>query len=429
MAEPIEPAASPEFDTPENGTNVRPDPLAPHSGGASPEAAESKLPGAFSPNESGGIAWVENDSPDRAAADERVKNIAWPRLARAEYQPEPSAPSATSKSTGTPFHLWMWVAAQICGFGLLLGGYFLGQAWAPRARPGAARNDAIKTFDPTAQKSFRAGSERALDAADRALKAERSHDFQAARAIYEEMSKRQAPLVGAEYRLALISLHEGDFPQTEVHLNRSLHAGEAVGDCYLLLASLAGMKSNFADASIQMAAAVRAQPFSAKFLFCWGEALRRDNHFPEALQHLEEALNRPDNNAARELYSFKLRLAKVETGHDALFDSEVARHLAEPTPGGDWLLLAAAQEIGRKNDAAASSYLAKAKAVLPQEVFANYLQDYFFQSRRTHPELATLLNVPPPVAPPAPDAPLQDPAVWTAAEADPAAWPPFPLAD
>lgn len=304
-----------------------------------------------------------------------------------------------------------------------MGGYFLGQAWSPASKPDSPRPANGPGYD--VRKTSLMGGERALEAANRGLKAERSHDFPAAQAIYHEMTNRQTPMSGAEYRLALLSLHEGDYVQTEAHLNRSVLAGDDVADCCLLRASLAGMKSSYAEAATQLAAAVRAQPFSAKFCFCWGEALRRAGRLPDAIERLTQALDRPDNAAAREIYLFKLRLARTEAGGEPAFDAEVAAHVEQPSPGGDWLLLSAAREIGHGNSVMAAERLEQAKATLPPEVFNLYVQDYLFQAQAARPELSGVLDVPPPSTNPPANAPIQDPAVWTAAEADPAVWPPF----
>ena len=361
---------------------------------------------------------------DEGAANGPVStNIPWPRLARADDLPARRLPNDNQGVARPSSPWWIWIGAQVCGFGLLLGGYFLGQAWSPAARPDSSRPPSSNRDD--AGKSARVGSERALEAANRGLKAERSRDFPAAQAIYDEMLNRQTPMPGAEYRLALLTLHEGDYVQTEAHLNRSVQAGDDVADCCLLRASLAGMKSNYGDAAAQLAAAVRAQPFNARFCFCWGEALRRAGRLPDAIERLTEALDRPDNAAARELYLFKLRLARVESGGEPAFDAEVAAHIGQPAPGGDWLLLSAAREIGRGNFAPAAERLEQAKAALPPEVFGLYVQDYLFQAQASRPEMGGVLNVPPPATSPPADAPIQDPAVWTAAEADPAVWPPF----
>ena len=366
---------------------------------------------------------IDAAAGDDAASAPAPTNIPWPRLARADDLPARSRLDDDQGAARLSSPWWIWIGAQVCGFGLLLGGYFLGQAWSPATRPASPRPDRSQRHE--AGQTSRVGGERALEAANRGLKAERSRDFPAARAIYDEMVNRQTPVAGAEYRLALLSLHEGDYARTEAHLYRSVQAGDDVADCCLLRASLAGMKSNYGEAAGQLAAAVRAQPFNARFCFCWGEALRRAGRLPDAVERLTEALDRPDNATARELYLFKLRLATAESGGGQAFDAEVAAHVEQPSPGGDWLLLSAAREIGRGNFAAAAERLEQAKAALPSEVFGVYVQDYLFQAQASRPELSGVLNVPPPATGAPADAPIQDPAVWTAAEADPAVWPPF----
>ena len=422
MAEPTEPASA-DPDGRKDGRAERFEQTlgnAARPAGDKPARTPDGLPVSGNAREARGIDAAAGDD---AASVPIPTNIPWPRLARADDLPARSRPDDDQGSARLSSPWWLWIGAQVCGFGLLLGGYLLGQAWSPAARPDSPRPAKSQRDEPGP--TSRVGGERALTAANRGLKAERRRDFPAARAIYDEMVNRQTPMAGAEYRLALLSLHAGDYAQTEAHLNRSVQAGDDVADCCLLRASLAGMKSNYGEAAAQLAAAVRAQPFNAKFCFCWGEALRRAGRLPDAIERLTEALDRPDNAAARELYLFKRRLATVESGGGPAFDAEVAAHVGQPSPGGDWLLLSAAREIGRGNFAAAAERLEQARAALPPEVFGVYVQDYLFQAQASRPELGGVLNVPPPTTSPPADAPIQDPAVWTAAEADPAVWPPF----
>ena len=423
MAEPNEPASFADHDGQKPGPDAgfeRTPASAMRPSGDNPARTPEEKP---VPRDAAETRDAVASTDDGVASGPVHANVAWPRLARADDLPPRSFAGDNQGRTRPSSPWWIWIGAQACGFGLLLGGYFLGQAWSPAARPGSPHPTDGPGYD--AKSMSRMGGERALEAANRGLKAERSRDFPAARSIYREMMNRQTPMPGAEYRLALLSLHEGDYVQTETHLNRSVLAGDDVADCCLLRASLAGMKSNYAEAATQLAAAVRAQPFNAKFYFCWGEALRRAGRLPEAIERLTETLDRPDNAADRELYLFKLRLARIESGGEPAFDAEVAAHVEQPSPGGDWLLLAAAREIGGGNFAVAAERLEQAKATLPPEVFSLYVQDYLFQAQAARQELSGILSVPPPSSQPLENSPIQDPAVWTAAEADPAVWPPF----
>ena len=420
MAEPLEPGSPVDRGgreaavdgPPEGKPRTAPVAAGEHPGGmpvGSPPAADGARD----------VAPVSIEEPKPATV---LASPPWPRLARPGDALERVSPVAERRLPSRSFSWLSWVAAQICGFGLLLGGYFLGQTWP--TGPKAGNNVGPTHQDAPASKAQRAGSERALATADRALAAERVRDYQGAHEIYEGAIQRQLPLPAAEYRLALLSLQQADYPQAQAHLSRSIMAGDEVADCELMRASLAGMKGNYADAATFLAAAARAQPFNAKFCFCWGEALRRAGRLTDAVERLTQALARPDSPAARELYRFKMRLAKVEAGDDPL-DNELSGHIHESSPEGGWLLLAAAREMHRGNDSEAAVLLTKAKAALPPEVFSVYVQDYLFQARADRPELRALLGVPVP-ADAAPDgAPLPDPAAWTAAEADPAVWPPF----
>ena len=419
MAEPFEPASRVNHGGPEAAADGPPAEMPQTAPSATGENMDGRtVAAATTSDDVRGIPPVVVDEINPAVS----ASPSWPRLARPDDATERVSPGTERRLPGHSSPWLPWVAAQVCGFGLLLGGYFLGQAW---PLPLHARDRAASTNqDSAASKAQRAGSERTLAAADRALAAERVRDYQGARAIYEEAIRRQLPMPAAEYRLALLSLHQADYPRAEAHLSRSIMAGDEIADCELLRASLAGMKGNYSDVAAFLAAAARAQPFSAKFCFCWGEALRRAGRLSEAGERLTQALDRPDSTAARELYLFKVRLAKVESG-DETFDAELSGHLDQSSPDGEWLLLAAAREIGRGNFAPAAVRLTKAKAVLPPDVFDVYAQDYLFQARVERPELSTLLSVPIPANAASGDAPLQDPAAWTAAEADPAVWPPF----
>ena len=295
MAEPTEPAAA-DPDRRKDGAGERFE-QTPESAARPSGSAPVQPPGGrpLSGNALEGLS-TGAAAGDGAANVPVSTNIPWPRLARADDLPTRGLAGDDQGSALPSSPWWLWIGAQVCGFGLLLGGYFLGQAWSPAARTDLSRPANGQRSD--ASQSLRMGGERALEAASRGLKAERSRDFPAARAIYHEMLNRQTPMPGVEYRLALLSLHEGDYAQTEAHLNRAVLAGDDVANCCLLRASLAGMKSNYGEAATQLAAAARAQPFNAKFCFCWGEALRRADRLPDALARLTEALDRPDNAAA-----------------------------------------------------------------------------------------------------------------------------------
>ena len=194
-----------------------------------------------------------------------------------------------------------------------------------------------------------------------------------------------------------------------------------MASCYFVNACFAGKKSNYVEAALQIAQAVKVEPFSAKYLFCWGEALRRAGKTQAGIAAITQALDRPAAPADTELFNFKLRLAKLQAGHDEAFDAELTGKLAKQPVAGDWLLLAAARDLTAAAFPAAAGHLKDAAHALTPEVFNLLVQDFVYQGYATRPEIGPLVKVPPP--PPSSD-PL-DPGAWPAEEADPAVWPPF----
>ena len=231
-------------------------------------------------------------------------------------------------------------------------------------------------------------------------------------------------LPGAEYRLAMLDIERQDFAAADIHLNNSLTAGEMMSSCYLVNACFAAKKADFNGAVKQLAHAARLEPFSGKYLFCYGEALRRAGKTQAAVETLGQALDRPGAPPDLELIEFKQRLAKVEAGQDEAFNKELADHLAQKPVGGDWLLLAAAQDLLHGAYPAAASHLADAARGLSPHAFSVLVQDYLYQGYAGRPELAGVLKVPAP----APSGKPFDPGAWPFSEVDPATWPPFPPA-
>ncbi len=264
-------------------------------------------------------------------------------------------------------------------------------------------------------------NDRALQAVGNALRAEKDGDLNAARQTWEEAAAGRLRVPGAEYRLAILEIERNDLTAADIHLTKSLMAGEMMASCYFVNACFAGKNMNYAEASKQLALAVKVEPFSAKYLFCWGEALRRAGKTQAGIDAITQALNRPASPADLELFEFKRRLARVESGHDEAIKAELAEHLAKPPVGGDWLLLAAAQDLGRAAYPAAAGHLGEASRILSHHAFGWLVQDYVFRAYASHPEVGRLLNVP---APDPSGKPL-DPGAWPAEEADPAVWPPF----
>ena len=266
-------------------------------------------------------------------------------------------------------------------------------------------------------------NEQAFIIANEALHAEHTGNADAARKLYESALNKHVELPGADYRLALLALQRNDRVDTEHRLERAVLGGEEVAGCCYVLARLAADRGELDEQAAQFEAATHARPFEGRFFFYYGETLRRQGKTQAAIAYFEHALDRPYTAVDGDLYLFKERLAKVEDGRDDAFNAELAAHLKQEPLGGDWLLLAAAQNLDRQEFVAAADHLRQAATRLPSTVYADLTHDYFFQGQAKRPELATLLNrVANPVVSSAGPTVL-DPASWPPERADPANWP------
>ena len=383
------------------------------------ERAAAAVPGDESSQEPLSEATSESpaaadDIPDPLALN---KNIAWPRQANPGGWIDPDA--GTRRWWNSRPGLGLWIGAQVLVLVVLVVGYLIGRnASTPQPRVG---NKAGRTaVDLFGQPEL---TEQAFQTANEALRAEHSNDPEGARKIYETALTKRVNLPGINYRLALLAVQRNDRLEAEQRLERSTLDGEYVADCCYILARLAADKGDLEETANQLQRATRAEPLNGKFFFYWAESLRRQGKPQAAVTAFEEALDRPYTSENGDLYLFKERLAKVEYGHDDAFDAELASHLKQVPVAGEWLLLAAAQDIDRQNYAAAAEYLRMAADRLPAALYSNLTHDYFFQAQGKQPELAPLLNrtVPPIVSTAGPT--VLDPGAWSPERGDPATWP------
>ncbi len=361
---------------------------------------------------------VPSGSSEEPGSLARNKHIAWPR----------QTPTGTTFSPGSMAAHWWQLPPETrfrlgaLAFGLLLVGlgFLIGHS---TASPGGTKTGKFgrttgSLFDPTEL------HEQAFLTASEALRAEHTGNADAARKVYEAAVNRHVELPGMNYRLALLALQRNDRLEAEQRLARSTLDGEEIADCSYLLARLAADDGDLEEAASQFELATRVRPFDGKYFFFYAEALRRQGKPQAAITAFEQALDRPYTAAGGDLYLFKERLAKVEYGRDDSFNAELAAHLKQEPAGGDWLLLAAAQDLDRQSFTAAAEHLRQAENRLPSGIYADLTHDYFFQAQAKRPELAGLLNhtATPPISSAGPT--VLDPASWAPERADPAAWPP-----
>ena len=355
-----------------------------------------------------------SEEPDGLA---RNKHIAWPQKI--------GAGNPLSSGWTAP-HWWQFEPETrfrlgALAFGLLLLGlgFLLGHS---TASPSSTRNGKFGRatdglFDPTEL------SEQAFLTANEALHEEHTGNAEAARKLYETAVDKHVALPGTNYRLALLALQRNDRLEAEQRLERSTLDGEEIADCCYLLARLAADSGDLDEEASEFERATHARPLDGKYFFFYAETLRRQGKPQAAIVAFEQALDRPYTAASGDLYLFKERLAKIEYGRDDSFNAELAAHLKQEMIGGDWLLLAAAQDLDHQAFTAAAEHLRQAGNRLPSSLYADLTHDYFFQAQAKRSELTGLLNrvATPMISSAGPT--VLDPASWAPERGDPATWP------
>ena len=158
-------------------------------------------------------------------------------------------------------------------------------------------------------------------------------------------------------------------------------------------------RRQFKRAAEAFADATRISPFEPNNYYRWGEVLRRQGRFQDAIDKFRQALQRlPESEAEseslRECAAFKLRMAQIELGRDAEIKPEIDDHLRQPAPGGYWLLTAAAFALQHGDMPGAADALQKTRNALPPGQYAALTDDYFFHGFAERPEMANFLSIP-----------------------------------
>jgi tetratricopeptide (TPR) repeat protein len=318
----------------------------------------------------------------------------------------------------------VWGAAQAFCFALVLVGVWVGQ-YSSAQKAGAPESGPAENEANAAVARWSSGfvSEQAFQKINEVLAAGKKGDSAAAQRLIEDAERQRIDIPGAAYRLALIAIQRGDQTQAEVQLDRAAGIPAQRAAAAYISAAVNGSQGNFTRAATMLETAVYAEPFSARYLFFWGEALRRAGKLKDAIERLEWAQSRPASPADAEFIAFKCRLAKIEAGRESEFAAELEGKLKlDPVPAY-WLLTAAAQEVQRTDFPAAARFLQKVARILPADELNQQMRDYFFTPLAARKEFAPYFarSGPPPV-------PItvislhSDPAAWTLQSGDPAAW-------
>lgn len=292
---------------------------------------------------------------------------------------------------------WLAVGAAAAVFLLAAGAFLAGHTTLPRwfAAPPAPTPATPKlSGDGTPGGSVPLA---VLEVIDAAMSAEASGNYaKAIELLQQAQHNNAAHLPGVDYRLALLHHQAGDPSRVEPLLDLSIAEGEEVAACCNLRGTIANQRDGADEGLEDLERATRLDPFNARYLFDWGEALRRAGKPQVALVQLRHALDRLQEPALLGLYALKVRLCEVETAQEDRFGEEMAAQLRLTPPPVEWLLTAAAVEMHRSNFPAAAEDLNKVRALIGERETAARLQDVFFKNFSREEELVRFFVPTPP---------------------------------
>jgi tetratricopeptide (TPR) repeat protein len=193
---------------------------------------------------------------------------------------------------------------------------------------------------------------------------------------------------GVDFGLAIVAFSKGDRAEAAGLLQKSITAGEMLGDSHNLLGVINIQDGKKSEAISEFQAAMEASPKDPQPCLNLAEAYRADNEPKKAYAPLEKAISLTPGNSG--LYEFKLRLAKIDAGD--LADVAQATEAKIKEKGNDlsmdWVMTAAALSLrkGRTKDAVV--LLEQARRAMPADAFHNTMEDHAFKFFATEAEMA-----------------------------------------
>ena len=278
--------------------------------------------------------------------------------------------------------------------GLAIAAFLVGRS---AAHPGGAAPGSVAAPTPAPQ-----WNATLLGKLDQVLAADQSGDLEKAKTAALDLKKQIGSSLELDLYLATLTTRLGHTNDAEADLSRMLEPymqplqAAAVNEG---MAFTYSRRRDFKRAAEAFADASRINPFAPENFYRWGEVLRRQGRFQDAIDKFRQALQRlPEGDAAtesqRECAAFKMGVAQIELGHDSEIKPEIDNHLRQPSPSGYWLLTAAAYALQHNDLPGAVDFLQKAREALPSEQYATLTDDYFFHGYAEKPEMSHVLSVP-----------------------------------
>ena len=303
---------------------------------------------------------------------------------------EPLSPRVRRQQGNAQRKSWLGVLIQLGVLVLLIGSFLVGRLSVPKVAPVSSSAPAApEIVNSDGKETTNLLSDENVSLIDQAMAAEQDYNFKKADELFDKIKASGAHVPGLSFQLAQLAVFEGDYFKALPLLNEAIAKGENVADAYNLRATLSNRRPSLRNNGLNdYDTATKVAPFEARNFFYWGAALRRVGKDQAAIVRLQQAIDRLREPELESSYRLALRLTKIEAGQEKDFADELAKQLALPNPGMDWLITAAAEEIHRGNFAAAAGYFDKAAQRGDPESFSLRLRDFYLVQFQDEKELA-----------------------------------------
>ena len=290
-------------------------------------------------------------------------------------------------------NLWVPLGVALLSF-LFVVGAFLAGHFSPPKFLGGSPAPALSSEKPLETvKASATPSAAALELVDQAMAAEKARNYPKAIDLLEQAQHETGHVEGLNYHLAVLCYKANEVARVLPLLNLSIAEGEEVAACYNFRGTLSDGSGSTDRSPGDLEKATLIDPFDARYLFVWGEALRRAGKLEQALVQFRRAYNRAPEGPLASEYALKVRLTQIELGQQDQFASEMATELKLTPPPADWLFTAAAVEMHRNNYAAAAEHLDKVRSLIGETATRAQLQDTFFAGFAHETDLAKFFEV------------------------------------
>lgn len=289
---------------------------------------------------------------------------------------------------------WLAVGIGSLAFLLTTGAFLAGHATAPKLFVAGHAPAVAPSLKSAPDNEVASLSADVLQLIDQAMAAEAAKNYAKAIALLEQAQRDAGHIYGLNYRLAALCREANEMPRVLPLLNLSIAQGEEVAACYNLRGTFSNQYERTAQGPGDLEKATQLDPFNARYLFGWGEALRRAGKLQSALAQLHRAVDRLQEPALLPSYALKVRLTQLALDQENSFAAELTAKLKLIPPPTDWLLTAAAVEMRHGNFSAAAEDLARIRALIGAGETTLLLQDVYFENFAREKELSEFFEGP-----------------------------------